>query len=118
MGFELNDERATDILIWWLEGTDGSIDYDEEQEVKRILQKMSYSPETFYEDTLLYISGLSSEDMDDLIDQAITWGADHFGESQKELTLMLLENVALSNGKMTDEQKEKLEQIGKAFGIS
>lgn len=117
MPFELNNEKATDVLIWWVEGSDGSIDYDEEEEVKRILEEMSYSPETFYEETLLHISGLSTEHVKELVERSIAWAKEHFDETHKKLTVSLLENVALSNGKITDEQKEKIDRVAAEFGI-
>lgn len=117
MSFELTDEKATDVLIWWIEGTDGSIDYREDEAVRRVLTDMNYSLETFYEDTMLHISGLSNEHMKELIDQSIEWGNRHFNESRKKLTLVLLGTIASSNGDITADQQEKLDLIKKEFGI-
>ena len=41
--FELNKEKALDVLIWWVEGSDGSIDFQEEQKVKEVLNDINYS---------------------------------------------------------------------------
>ena len=117
MAFELNDEKATDVLIWWVEGADGSIDYREEQAVKRVLKDINYSLETFYEETLMHIGALSNEHMRELIDDAIGWGSEHFDEHRKKLTIALLEVIASSNGEITKSQREKLDRIEEAFGI-
>jgi len=60
MSFELNNEKATDVLIWWVEGADGSIDYREEKAVGDVLEDVSYSLETFYQETMIYLGGLSN----------------------------------------------------------
>lgn len=118
MPFELNDEKATDVLIWWIEGTDGSIDYTEEQAVERVLEDMNYSLETYYQKTLMHIGALSTEHMKELVDKAIEWGKEHFDEHRKKLTLALLENIASCDGDITPEEQEKLDRIEKGFGIS
>lgn len=115
MAFELNDERAINVLMWWIEGADGSIDYDEEQAVQRVLKEMDYSPETFYEETRLHISGLGMDDVHKLVEESIEWVAEHFDEAHKKLTHSLLETIAASNGKITDEQQEKLDRLEDEF---
>ena len=117
MSFELNDEKATDVLIWWVEGADGSIDYSEEQAVKRVLEDMDYSLETYYQETLMHIGALSTEHMEELIENAVEWGKEHFDDNRKKLTLALLENIASANGDITDEQREKLDKIENSFGV-
>lgn len=117
MPLELNDEKATDVLIWWVEGADGSIDYQEEQAVKRALSDMNYSLETYYQETLMHIGELSTEHMKDLVDKAIEWGAEHFDEHRKKLTMALLETIASANGDITSGQREKLDRIEEAFGV-
>jgi len=118
MPFELNDEKATDVLIWWVEGADGSIDYREEQAVKRVLKDMNYSLKTFYQETLMHIGALSNEHMGELIDEAIQWGSEHFDDHRKKLTVALLETIASANGDITDSQREKLDRIEESFGVN
>ena len=118
MSFELNDEKATDVLIWWVEGADGSIDYREEQAVRSVLKDMNYSLETFYQETLMHIGALSNEHMQELIDDSIEWGKEHFDKHRKKLTLALLERIAASTGEITDAQQEKLDRIEQAFGVN
>lgn len=118
MPFELNDEKATDVLIWWVEGADGTIDYREEQAVKRVLEDMNYSLETFYQETVMHIGALSNENMKELIEKAIDWGKTHFDEHRKKLTLALLETIASANGDITDSQREKLDRIEDVFAVN
>lgn len=117
MPFELNDEKATDILIWWVEGSDGSIDYREEKTVKKVLEDVNYSLETFYQETLMYIGGLSTERLKELVEESIEWGKNHFDDHRKQITVALLEAVAECNENVTESQKEKIERISRAFGV-
>lgn len=117
MSFELNDEKALDVLIWWVEGSDGSIDFYEEEAVEKILQDMNYSPETYYEDTMMYISGLSTEKIDELVDKSIQHGSTNYSKHQKEKAVALLYAVAESNGDITDGQQEKIDRVKQAFDV-
>lgn len=117
MSFELNDEKATDVLIWWVESADGSIDYREKEAVKKVLDGISYSLDTFYQETMMHIGALSNENIKKLIDDAIAWGKKHFDKHRKQVTLALLEVIAESDGKITDDQQEKIDRIRDEFGI-
>lgn len=117
MAFQLTDEKAIDVLIWWVEGSDGSIDYFEEKAVKEVLKDIDYSPETYYQETLQHIGALGTDDLKDLVDKAIEWGSQNFDRHKKQVTLALLGVVAESNGAITDDQQEKLETIQQRFGI-
>lgn len=117
MPFELNDEKATDVLIWWVEGADGSIDYREEEAVKNVLEDVNYSLETFYQETMLHLSGLSTENLKELVQKAINWGKENFDDHRKQRTVALLYVIAECNGKITDEQQEKIDSIKDTFGI-
>lgn len=117
MPFELNNEKATDVLIWWVEGSDGSIDYREEEAVKQVLSDVSYSLETFYEETLMYLGGLSTENLNELVDKSIAWGKENFDKHRKQRTVALLYLVAEANGNLTSGQQEKIDRIKKAFGV-
>ncbi|MDX1586947.1 MAG: TerB family tellurite resistance protein [Balneolaceae bacterium] len=117
MSFELNNEKATDVLIWWVEGADGSIDYREEETVKEVLEDVNYSLETFYQETLMHLGGLSNENLKELVDDAIAWGSEHFDDHRKQQTVALLYVIAECNGTITDEQQEKIDRIEEAFGV-
>ncbi|HKK45047.1 MAG TPA: hypothetical protein VJ964_05965 [Balneolaceae bacterium] len=117
MSFEFTDEKAIDVLIWWVEGADGSIDYSEEQTVKEALADMDYSLETYYQETLEYIGALGTDQLDDLVEQAVAWGSKNFDHHKKQVTLALLYAVAECNKQITSSQQEKLDHIQDSFGI-
>lgn len=117
MSFDLDNEKATDVLIWWVEGSNGSIDYSEKQAVKEILEDISYSLETFYQETLQHIGALGNDELDELVEEAIEWGAEHFDHHRKQVTLALLQVIAESDGKVTSGQQDKIEEVQKRFGI-
>lgn len=117
MTFKLNHEKATDVLLWWVEGADGSIDYREEEAVANILEEMDYSLETFYQETFSYIGALSTEHIKDLVDDAVEWADEHFSDQRKKLTIILLERVASCTGEITKEQREKIDRVKKQFGM-
>lgn len=117
MPFKLNNEKATDVLIWWIEGSDGSIDYREEEAVKKVLKDVSYSLETFYQETLMHIGGLGTEQLKELVEKAINWGSEHFDDHRKQRTIALLYVIAESDGKITKGQQEKIDRIKNAFGV-
>jgi len=117
MSFELTDEKAIDVLIWWVEGADGSIDYSEEQAVKEALADMDYSLETYYQETLEYIGALGTDQLDDLVNRAVEWASNKFDHHKKQVTLALLSAIAECNGKVSSSQQGKLDKIQDAFGI-
>lgn len=117
MPFELSDEKATDVLIWWVEGADGSIDYREEEAVEKVLKDVNYSLETFYQETMMHLSGLSTENLKELVQKAIEWGKENFDDHRKQRTIALLYVIAECNGNITDEQQEKIDTVKGAFGI-
>ena len=117
MPFEFNNEKAIDVLIWWVEGSDGSIDYSEEQAVKNVLRDMNYSLDTFYQDTVQYIGALATEDIGKMVENAIAWGSKNFDRHDKQVTLALLNVIAESTGAISPGQQKKLDRIKKEFGI-
>ncbi|MGK7370317.1 MAG: hypothetical protein ACNS64_08875 [Candidatus Halalkalibacterium sp. M3_1C_030] len=117
MPFELSDEKATDVLIWWVEGADGSIDYREEEAVEKVLKDVNYSLETFYQETMMHLSGLSTENLKELVQKAIEWGKENFDDHRKQRTIALLYVIAECNDNITDEQQEKIDTVKGAFGI-
>lgn len=114
MSFTLNDEKATGVLIWWIEGADGSIEMEEEEAVEDLLHDLNYSMKEYREKTKLHISGLSNEKVKDLVDDAIQWGAGHFDDARQQKTINLLETISECNGTKEEEQ-EKLDRIKQAF---
>ena len=116
MGFELNKEKAADVLIWWVEGSDGSIDFREEEKVKEVLHDMNYSMKTYYEETLMYLSGLSTENLKQLVDDAIQYAGKNYSEHQKQKAVALLYAIAESNGSISEGQQEKIDRIKREFG--
>ena len=117
MSFELNNEKATDVLIWWVQGADGSIVYREEKAVKDALKDVSYSLETFYQETMIYLGGLSNQYLRELVENAIEWGSQHFDEHRQQRTIALLYVIAECNRKITDEEQEKIDRIKESFGV-
>ncbi len=117
MGFNLNNEKATGVLIWWIEGSDGSIGNEEEAAIEELLKEMNYSIDDYRQETKMFIGGLSNERMQQVIDEAIQWGSEHFDEERKNKTLKLLETIADCDGKKEDEQI-KLDCIRQAFNHS
>lgn len=119
MAFELNKEKTLDVLIWWIESTDGSIDYSEEQAVKEVLDQMNYSMETYHKETVLEIGAMGTEEIKELIDRAIEWGSKNYDEHRKKKAVALLKVIADhdGDGEMSDEQREKLNKVKQAFGL-
>lgn len=117
MSFELTDERATDVLIWWVAGADGSIDYREEKTVNKVLEDINYSLATYYEETMMHLGSLSTENLNKLVDRAIEWGRDNFDEYRKKRTVALLHVIAECNGEIKDREQKKIDRIKKAFGL-
>ncbi len=118
MSYELNSEKATNVLIWWVESSDGNIDYREKEEVENILKEMNYDMETFYEETMVHISGLSAEKIELLIADSIRWGAEHYDKQRKKETVTLLKEVAQSDGNIDEDQENKLDRIKDEWGIA
>jgi hypothetical protein len=117
MAFELNKEKALDVMIWWVEGSDGSIDFHEEEAVERVLKDMNYSPETYYEETMMHIGGLSTDNLKKLVDEAISYGSEYYSEHDKQRAVALLHAVGESNGSISEGQQEKIDRIKREFGV-
>ncbi|HEX6983018.1 MAG TPA: hypothetical protein VF181_09675 [Balneolaceae bacterium] len=119
MAFELNKERTIGVLIWWIESTDGSIDYGEERAVQEVLDELDYSIKDYHQETVLHIGALGTDELEDLIQNAIEWGSNNFDEHTKKVTLALLRVIADhdGDGEMSDDQHSKLNKIKRAFGL-
>jgi len=114
--FELNDESAIDLLIFWVEGSDGLMGYEENKEVNDILSEMSYSPQNF-QHTLNYLNGLKTEHINDEIDKAIEWSS-KYDEERKRYILALLQSLAEIDGPMTKDEREKIDELHVRYGLS
>ena len=117
MGFEFNKEKALDVMIWWIEGSDGSMDYAEEQKVKEVLDDMNYSKDIYYQDTLMYIGSLPTEKLEDFVNDAIRYADENYSKHDKQKTVALLHAIAASDGNITEGEREKLNRIKNKFGV-
>lgn len=117
MSLELNDHKAIGILMWWIEGADGSIGRKEEKTIENILSDMDYSMQKYRQKTKMFISGLSSQHMEKAIDQSIQWGAEHFDNQRKQQTIKTLKVVARSNEK-TENEQQNITQIKEEWNVT
>ncbi len=115
MSYSLTDETSIDTLIFWIESSDGSISYEEQKAVQRILDNMRYDMSTF-QNTLSHISAMSTEHLQELIEEAISHVKRNFSDDGKRLTYQLLETIAGSNGDISKAEQEKLTRLKSEFG--
>lgn len=116
MPFILTDETAADILIFWMESSDGSISYWEDEAVKEVLAGMDYTMQT-YRDTLVHLGALSTERLNKLIEEARAYAAEKYTPEQKKRLIHLLEVISDSDDKGKIE-KNKLQQLREEFGLA
>lgn len=115
MSFVITDETAVDILIFWLESSDGAISYWEDEAVKDVLSGMDYSMET-YRETLVHLGALSTSKLEELIKEAREYARTHFTNEQKQNLIQLLR--AISGAVRTgDFEHEKLAELKKELGV-
>lgn len=114
--YALTDETAIDVLIFWIESTDGSISYAEQEAVKRILTNMNYDMKTYHK-TLSHIGAMSTEHVNTLIDEALDYVKSNFSDDGQRNTYSLLDAVAHCEGPVSDNQKEKLAKIKSELGV-
>lgn len=113
--FELNRETAIDVLIFDVIGADGHIEYDETQTVNEILSDLDYDPDNYYQKTLLFINGLSTKHTNALIERARDFVCKHYSRDRIKYILMLLENIAKTDGKVSKPEKEQLDALKTYF---
>ncbi len=111
---ELTDERAIDIIIFWVESSDGSISYSELESVQRVLEDMNYSMEN-YHSTFSYINGLSTDNVKNCVNDAIDYIKENFSTDRKNLTVMLAQAIANADGKVHKTEAEKIEKLKAAL---
>ncbi|GAB5410626.1 MAG: hypothetical protein BalsKO_29910 [Balneolaceae bacterium] len=114
--YPLTDETAIDVLLFWIESTDGSISFAEQDAVKRVLSNMQYTLDT-YQKTLSQIGGMSTDHVKELVEEAIVYIRSNFSDDGKKLTFSLLDTVANCEGKTSSAQEAKFERLRKEFGV-
>ncbi len=112
----LTDETSIDVLIFWIESADGSISYDEQAAVKRVLENMKYDMSTYHQ-TMSTIGGMSSENITGLVDEAIAHIKGNFTDEGKNLVYNLLDAIANCDGKVTTSEQAKLDRIKSEFSL-
>ncbi len=113
--FELNDESAIDLLIFWVEGADGLINYEENREINHILEDLNYSPENF-QHTLNHLNGLTTKHIDELVEKAVIY-TKKYSEDKKRYIIALLQSIAEVDGNMSKPEREKLDQLRNAYEL-
>ncbi|MFN1835602.1 hypothetical protein AB2B38_010100 [Balneola sp. MJW-20] len=114
--FSLTDETAIDVLIFWIESSDGAISFEEESAVKRIMDNMHYDLQT-YRKTLSHLNALSTEGIKEAENDAIEYITRNFSDRRRQLTYSLLESIATSDSKLNKTEEEKLELLKKSWGL-
>lgn len=112
----LTDETAIDVLIFWIESTDGSISFAEEDAVKRVLENMNYDLTT-YRKTLSQIAAMSTDHVKQFVEEAILYVRSNFSDDGKKLTFNLLDTIATCEGSISDEQQARIDRLKKEFGL-
>jgi uncharacterized tellurite resistance protein B-like protein len=114
--YALTDETAIDVLIFWIESTDGTISFTEQETVKRVLANMNYDMKTYHK-TLSHIGAMSNEHVQEIIDEAIDYVKSNFSDDGQRNTYSLLDAIAHCEGRISDAQQEKLDNIKSEFGV-
>ena len=114
--YPLTDETSIDVLIFWLESTDGNISFSEQDAVKRVLSNMNYTLETYHK-TLNQIAAMSTSHVEELFEEALVYVRSNFSDSNKKLTYSLLETIAHCEKKISKLQQEKLIKLKKEIGL-
>ncbi|MFY0684721.1 MAG: TerB family tellurite resistance protein [Balneola sp.] len=114
--YALNDETSIDTLIFWIQSSDGSISYEEQETVKRILSNMKYDMSTYHK-TLTQISAMGTDEVKDMANEAVDHIKRSFSDDGKKLTYNLLEAIAACDGKISDAEQAKLDAIKSELGV-
>lgn len=114
--YSLTDETSIDVLIFWIESSDGSISFAEQATVKRALENMRYDFSTF-QTTLSHIAAMSTQSMLELVDEAIDHVKSSFSDDGQRMVYQLLDAVASCDGKLNKTEIEKLNHVKEEFGI-
>lgn len=114
--YALTDETSIDTLIFWIQSSDGSISYEEQETVKRILSNMEYDMKTYHQ-TLAQISAMGTDEVKEMANEAIDHINRSFSDDGKKLTYNLLEAIAASDGSISTAEKNKLDAIKSELGV-
>lgn len=114
--YALTDETAIDVLLFWIESTDGSISFAEQDAVKRVLSNMQYTLDTYHK-TMSQIGAMSTDNVNQLIEEAIVYIRSNFSDDGKKLTYSLLDTIANCEGKVSLAQNAKFDRLRKEFGV-
>lgn len=106
---ELTDERAIDLLLFKVVGSNGDISYDETEEINSILEQFSYDPHNF-QHTLNYLNGLTTKQIDESIAQAINYISQKQTNEKKRI-LTLLNHLARKNTSFLKDHEKILNDI-------
>lgn len=113
---KLTDERAIDLLLFKIVGSNGDISYDETEEINGILEQFSYDPHNFQR-TLNYLNGLTTQQIDESISEAIDYIAKK-PVSEKKRILTLLDHLARKNTSFLKDHKDILSDIKQKIQLS
>lgn len=114
--YSLTDETSIDVLIFWIESADGSISYTEQSAVKRVLENMKYDMSTYHQ-TMSHIGAMSSENIKNVVNDAIDHIKSNFSDEGQQLVYNLLDTIANCDAKVGTREQEKLAHIKSEFGV-
>ncbi len=114
--YALTDETAIDVLIFWIESTDGSISFAEQDAVKRVLSNMNYTLDTYHK-TLSQIGAMSTDHVQEMVEEAIVYIRSNFSDDGKKLTYSLLDAIANCEKKLSSAQLAKFERLRNELGV-
>jgi len=114
--YPLTDETSIDVLIFWIESADGSISYAEQAAVKRVLENMKYDMSTYHH-TMSHIGAMSTQNIESVVNDAITHIKSNFSDEGQKLVYSLLDAIASCDTRITDTEQEKLKKIKNEFGV-
>lgn len=114
--YALTDETAIDTLIFWIESTDGSISFSEQDAVKRVLSNMQYTMNTYHK-TMSQISAMSTDHVKEMIEDAVAYVRSNFSDDGKRLTYSLLDTIAHCEGSASAKINDKLNRLKKEWGV-
>lgn len=114
--YALTDETAIDVLIFWIESTDGSISYREQAAVKRVIENMNYNMTTYHQ-TMSHIGAMSTENVNLVVEEAISYVKSNFSDDGKRLVFSLLDTIATCENKVNAALSSKIERLKDEFAL-
>lgn len=113
--FTLNEETAIDVLIFWVEGSDGSISYEENNSLKDVFTDLGYDLDTYYK-TVNHINGLSTENVQALVNKAVAFFK-NASIDKRRLIYLLCEVIAGIDGGLNSSEKKRLSELKSGLGL-